>query len=103
MVLDVRSITSIADFFVLGTCESQRQVRSSAEYVDERLSREGIPSPRMEGLSNLQWVLLDYTDVIAHVFDRESREYYGLERLWGDAPRVAFDVEEKALPRRRRT
>lgn len=102
VVLDVRSVTTIADYFILGTCESQRQVQSSAEHVEEILAKKNVKPLHVEGLQNLHWVLMDYSDVIVHIFDQETREYYALERLWGDAPRVAYTLEGKVHAGRKR-
>jgi ribosome-associated protein len=76
-------------------------VRAIAEFVDARLSEKGISPLHLEGMENLQWVIMDYNDVVVHLFDRESRIYYALERLWGDAPRVDYQTETQGRPRRK--
>lgn len=88
LVLHVREITTVADFFVITSCESKRQVRSVADSIDEALSRCGVFPFSIEGLENSLWVLMDYSDLIVHIFKKEVREFYDLERLWGDAPRI---------------
>ena len=80
ILLEVSPITSIADYFVIATGESKRQLKACAEYVDETLSIKGVQPHHLEGVSNLEWVLMDYGDVIVHIFDKETRLYYRLER-----------------------
>ncbi len=87
-VLDLRGITSLADWFVICHGTSDRQVRSLAEEVLAAVKREtGLPA-RVEGSLEATWILLDYGDFIVHVFSERARRYYDLEHLWGDAPRV---------------
>lgn len=103
-VVDVREVSGVTDYFVIGTGESNIQVRAIAEAVRELVKeRIGERPWKREGTQHNQWVLLDYVDVVAHVFDRERRAYYDLERLWGDAPveHVADDATEVALLRPR--
>lgn len=85
VVLDVRKLTTIADYFVVVHGNSDRHVRTLADYVTEALGRRGVNSLHAEGLSGGKWVLLDYGVVIAHIFYYETRKFYNLERLWGDA------------------
>lgn len=88
-VLDVRGLTSYADYFVLFTGNSDRQVQAIAEAVETKLRTElGEKPSGTEGYEGGHWVLLDYGDVIAHVFYREAREFYDLDGLWADAPKV---------------
>ncbi len=95
LLLDVALVTSIADYFVIATGESKRQIKACAEYIDESLSDQGEKPHHFEGITNLEWVLMDYGDVIVHIFDKEARLYYGLERLWGDAPKVDYRVRRR--------
>ena len=99
-VIDVRAVSGVTDYFVVGTGESSIQVKAIADAVREFVREEAGERPwKREGTQHNQWVLLDYVDVVAHVFDRERRDYYDLERLWGDAPveHVADDATEVAL------
>lgn len=92
----VRNLAGIADFtdyFVLASGASERQVQSIADRIEERLRLAGVRALHVEGHSAGQWVLLDYGDFIVHVFLEERRKYYGLERLWSDAPDVTADFE----------
>ncbi len=87
-VLDLRELTTIADYFVICSGASTTQVGAVAEGIARRLAAEGIHPSHVEGEAESTWVLLDYSDVVVHVFEEETRTYYGLDRLWGDAPRV---------------
>ena len=86
--LDVSSLTSITDYFVIATGTGATQVRSLADYLEEELGREDIRPLRSEGYQTADWITLDYADVIVHIFRRETREFYDLERLWTDATPV---------------
>ncbi len=85
-ILHIGDLTTIGDYFVVATGNSTTQVRALADAVDEKLSAEGLEPRRVEGYQSCQWILMDYSDVIVHVFLREAREFYALERLWSDAP-----------------
>ena len=87
LVLDVRGLTSCADYFVLMTADSDRQAGAIADAVDERLKAQGAVKVGVEGYEGGCWILIDYGDVVAHVFNREARSFYDLEGLWADAPR----------------
>jgi ribosome-associated protein len=88
VLLNVSELTSIADYFVICSGTSDRQVQAIAQSIVEAGEREGRRPIGVEGLSAARWVLVDFGDVIAHVFTPEERDYYRLERLWGDAPVV---------------
>lgn len=87
-VLGVSHITSIADYFLLASGGSANQVRSLADYVEEELAKQGKHPLRNEGYHTGEWITLDYGDVLIHIFRRETREFYDLERLWVDATDV---------------
>ena len=87
-MLDIRGLSIIADYFVICTGTSERQVRAIARDIDEQLGKQGIMPLHIEGQADARWVLLDYSTVIVHVFDPVTREYYRLDRLWAEAPRV---------------
>lgn len=88
MVLDLRSITPIVDYFVLATGTSRRQIHTMAEEIDRVMNEQGDKKIGIEGYEASRWVLLDYGDIVVHMFDEATRQYYDLENLWGDAPRV---------------
>lgn len=93
-MLDVGDVLSIVEHFVITSAPNTRQVRTIAEEVEEKVRLAGEGSPiRTEGLDDLTWVLLDYGDVVVHVFLQETREFYDLERLWGDVPRLSWEDE----------
>jgi ribosome-associated protein len=86
----VGDVLGIADWFVVTSGANGRQVRAIVENIEEQLVLAGGPKPiRIEGKEHLSWVLMDYGWIIVHVFDEESRDYYDLERLWADVPRLA--------------
>ncbi len=94
VIIEVGAVLAITDAFVITSGRNTRQVKTIAEEVEERLKAEGGIKPlRVEGLGDSQWVLLDYGDLVIHVFLDETRAYYDLERLWSDAPRVAWEDE----------
>jgi len=87
MILDLRELDGVCDFFVLATGSSEVQVRAIADAVDEGLRAEGLKPWHVEGYEARRWILLDYVDVVVHVFHQKAREYYLLDKLWGDARR----------------
>jgi ribosome-associated protein len=91
-VLDVSSVIVITDVFIIASGTSRRHVMSLAEEVEHRLGQAGRRPLRREGMEDATWVLLDFGDLIVHVFDEETREYYDLARLWADAPRLEVAV-----------
>ena len=94
VIVEVGGVLAITDAFVITSGRNTRQVKTIAEEVEARLKADGGISPlRVEGLGDSQWVLLDYGDLVVHVFLDETREYYDLERLWSDAPRLAWEDE----------
>jgi ribosome-associated protein len=96
-VLAVGALTSIADYFILCSAGNERQAASIADNVQERLRLENGTKPLLvEGATPGHWVLLDYGDFIFHIFTEDTRRFYGLERLWGDAPNVTAEFAETA-------
>ncbi len=85
MLLDLRGLTTIADYFVICTAGNERQLRAVLKAIDEELVAAGAKNPRIEGSAETGWVLLDFGDVIVHLFSPEQREFYRLERLWKQA------------------
>lgn len=86
--IDLTGVSDFTDFFVLCSGRSERQVQAIAEAIKESLAKAGLRPIAVEGLRQARWVLMDYGDFVVHVFERETRAYYGLERLWTDAPDV---------------
>jgi ribosome-associated protein len=88
VILDLRKASAFTDFFVIATGATTRQVQAIAEGVRDTLAKAGSRPAVVEGLERAEWVLVDYFDFVVHVFTPATREFYGLERLWGDAERV---------------
>jgi ribosome-associated protein len=91
VVLDVRNLIVITDYFVIASGGSERQVRTIVEEIERSLRGQGMKPLRREGEQDNRWVLLDFVDVVVHVFAPEEREYYDLERLWRDAPVLQWE------------
>jgi len=91
-VLDIGGLTTLGDYFVIASGKSNTQVKALAAEIEDKLTRQGIEPKRVEGESSAMWILMDYYDVIIHIFYDETRDFYGLERLWADA--VEVDVNE---------
>jgi ribosome-associated protein len=97
LVLDVGDIIGITEVFVITSGTNTRQVKTICDEIELALKREGGVGPRsVEGLDDASWVLLDYGDLVVHVFLNETREYYALERLWTDAPRIVWEPSAPA-------
>ena len=90
-VLDLRGLSSATDFFIIATGTSDIHVRSIAEHVIEELKKSDVRPSHVEGLRAGRWVLIDYIDFVVHVFHPAARDFYQLERLWGDAPELATE------------
>lgn len=99
-VLAVAELTSIADYFVLCSAGSERQAQAVADNIVDRLKQEmGVKPLLVEGTTPGRWVLIDFGDFIVHIFTEEVRRFYGLERLWGDAPNVTAEYTGEAEQR----
>lgn len=94
LILDMREVFLLTDYFVICSGNTDRQVGSIRDAVEEGLAARGAKPFRREGEHHKRWVLLDYLDIVVHIFRREEREYYEIERLWKDAPRVEWEEEE---------
>jgi ribosome-associated protein len=90
-VLDLRGITPLYDYFVIATGVGRRQIHAIVEEVDAAMRAEGDIRLHIEGYESGKWIVQDYGDVVVHVFDSASREYYGLDDLWADAPRLDWE------------
>ena len=91
-IIDVREITTLTDFFVICTSESEPQSRAITDHINRSMKTEGNSSWHTEGYQNLDWVLIDFVNVVVHIFSRETRKYYEFERLWADGN--ISDIEE---------
>jgi ribosome-associated protein len=93
LVLDMRGITTLYDYFVIATGVSRRQTHTIADEIEDAMAGEGEQRLGIEGYDAGKWIVLDYGDVLVHIFDPACREYYGLEHLWADAPHVDWHRE----------
>lgn len=88
VVLNMQGVSLLADYFLICHASSDRQVQAIAKELSEQATIAGYPVKRLEGFDEARWVLVDMGDVVAHVFHKDERSYYNLERLWGDAPMI---------------
>jgi ribosome-associated protein len=93
VALDLQGLEGVADYFFICSGESEVQVKAIAEAVEDRLRERGARPWHVEGLEGRRWVLLDYVELVVHVFHQRTREYYLLERLWGDARKVDLGLD----------
>jgi ribosome-associated protein len=100
-ILDVAGSLQIADCFVVASGRNARQIKAATDELLHRVRDEGVRRIGLEGYGEARWILVDFLDVVVHVFLEESRRYYDLESLWGDCPRVAWsgsDPDKKFVP-----
>jgi ribosome-associated protein len=90
VLLDIQGVSAFADYFVICTGANSRQIRAIASAIDEKLSEQGQPALHREGAPDSGWLLLDFGDIIVHIFGPKEREYYRLERLWSNAKTVIY-------------
>jgi len=90
LVLDLRKVTPLLDFFVIATANSRRQAHSTASEIDAEMKKLGEHKLGMEGLEEGRWILIDYGDFVVHVFSGDGRTFYALEEIWGDAPQLPW-------------
>lgn len=92
-IIDISNISVIADYFIIAGGSNQRQIKTLADNVEEKLKEQGIFPKSIEGYQNANWVLMDYTDVIIHIFNQEDRLFYDLERIWTDGKLVEPETD----------
>lgn len=93
-IIDISKVSVLADYFIIASGSNRNQVQAMADNVEEELGKAGYPSRQVEGYNTANWVLLDYGDVIIHVFDQENRLFYDLERIWRDGSAIELaDLE----------
>ena len=90
-VMDITGVSVLADYFIIASGTNKNQVQALVDNVDETLGRAGYEAKQMEGYTTANWVLLDYNDIIVHVFDSENRLFYDLERIWRDGKTISLD------------
>ncbi|MBE7027312.1 MAG: ribosome silencing factor [Ruminococcaceae bacterium] len=96
VALEVGQLTSISDYFVIASGGSQTQVKALADNVTDKLAEQGIMPVHIEGYGGGSWILLDYSDIVVHIFTDEMREFYDIERLWTDAKEITLDFLDDA-------
>ena len=92
LVLDLRNLTSVCDYFVVASADSEPQIKAVVGHIRDSLAQEGQRPWHVEGMENKHWIVLDYVDIVVHVFREDARRTYSLERLWADAPRLEVEV-----------
>lgn len=90
-IIDIQEVSVLADYFIIANGNNRNQVQALIDNVDEKLGRAGYQVKQVEGYDTANWVLMDYGDIIVHVFDKENRLFYNLERIWRDGKQVALE------------
>lgn len=93
-VINIEKVSVLADYFLIASGMNKNQVQAMADNVDEVLHKAGHPSKQMEGYQTANWILMDYGDIIVHIFDRENRLFYDLERIWRDGETISIEELE---------
>lgn len=91
-IIDIRNVSVMADYFIIASGSNANQVQAMVDHADEELEKQGCTRRQIEGYRSANWILLDYGDIIIHVFDRENRLFYDLERIWRDGK--TMDISE---------
>ncbi|MEI3613317.1 ribosome silencing factor [Pseudogracilibacillus sp. SO30301A] len=94
IALNMENLTPVADYFVICHGNNERQVQAIAHFIKESLEEKGLHVKRIEGFEHARWILIDVGDIICHIFHRDERAYYNLERLWGDAVEVSLGEQK---------
>ena len=91
-IIDIQEVSSIADYFIIASGNNRSQIQALADHVEEVLGKEGLALKQVEGYDAANWVLMDYQDIIIHLFDRENRLFYDLDRIWRDGKLIDKDA-----------
>lgn len=97
VLLDLRGLSSLTDYYLICTCSNEVQMRAVLHYTSKMLSREGVKALRTELHTGVKWAVLDYGDLIIHLFEKDTRNYYSLERLWADAKVKKLKAEDYVI------
>lgn len=92
--IEIRNLTTLGDYFVIASGSSDTQVKALCDAVEDGMTALGFEPLSVEGYRSGMWVVLDYTEIIIHIFNERTREFYSLERLWADAPKVELDLKD---------
>ncbi|MDO5381811.1 MAG: ribosome silencing factor [Eubacteriales bacterium] len=90
-VIDVSEITPLADYFIIASGSNANQVKALCDNVEEQVFKAGYKDPKVEGYNTASWILLDYSEVVVHIFSEDDRAFYGLERVWKDGKDIEID------------
>ena len=101
LALDISKIASFANYFLFCTGDSSRQMQAIADEIEKKLKEAGIRPSHIEGYQNSEWILMDYFDLVIHIFSKEARDFYDLERLWRDGKRLDTDKILKEVNRKK--
>lgn len=96
-IIDISEVSVIADYFIIAAGKNKNQIQALSDAVDEKLGRAGLPLRQIEGYNNANWILLDFGDIIVHVFDKENRLFYDLERIWRDGKQMDLESFKQSL------
>lgn len=97
-LIDISEVSVIADYFIIAGGNNKSQIQALSDAVDEKLGKAGLPLKQLEGYNNANWILLDFGDIIIHIFDKENRLFYDLERIWRDGRQIdAKEFKEEFL------
>lgn len=90
-IIDISHISTIADYFIIASGSNKSQIQAMADNVEELLAKKGYANKQVEGYTNADWILMDYKEIIVHIFDKENRLFYDLERIWRDGKEITKD------------
>ena len=96
-IIDISEVSVIADYFIIAGGNNKSQIQALSDVVDEKLGRAGLPLKQIEGYNNANWILLDFGDIIVHIFDKENRLFYDLERIWCDGKKIELNDLKNTL------
>ena len=96
-IIDISEVSVIADYFTIAGGNNKSQIQALSDVVDEKLGRAGLPLKQIEGYNNANWILLDFGDIIVHIFDKENRLFYDLERIWCDGKKIELNDLKNTL------
>lgn len=91
VILDIREVSTMADYFIIASGKNPNQLKAMADEIEEKLHKQGLKVSCVEGYNSANWILIDFSDVMVHLFTKDDREFYRLERVWGDAKIVELE------------
>ncbi|MCI9138634.1 ribosome silencing factor [bacterium 1XD42-8] len=90
-IIDIRNVSVLADYFIIATGNNRNQIQAMIDHVEEEMQKAGYVPKQIEGYQNANWILMDYLDIVVHVFDSENRLFYDLERVWRDGQHISLE------------